>query len=196
MRMSWKCFWLMLLIGLLAVSARANMVTNGGFETGDFTGWWTWVADSDNQTVSIDSDYKYEGDYSAKLWSASSAWSAQMGTSFELGGDTAWTLSFVYSAVTPSDWGSAGVAINYYDAEGTYLSYEWISLYDEGPAPSPGEWVLVSNDYTTPTEAAKVDLKFEVANWTTVNFDNITAIPEPATLLLLGLGSLAIRRRS
>jgi len=169
---------LVFLVSGLAVSAQANLLTNDGFETGDFTGWWTWTADPENQSVSIDTDYVYEGTYSAELWSASAEWSAQMGQGFEFGGDQGWTLSFAYRAITPSDWGSAGIAIDYYDADWNWLDYEWIELFNEGSAPNPGEWVLVENPFITPTGTAHVELKFEVANWATVNFDNISAMPE------------------
>lgn len=193
--MSKKCFNLILLVGVLAVSAQANLLTNGDFETGDLTGWWTWTADPGNQSVSIDADFKYEGDYSVELSSASSAWQATLGQACDLGENEGWAVSFVYNAMTPSDWGSAGLAVDYKDADWNYLNYEWIELFNEGPAPNPGEWISVSNNYTTPPGTAHIELQFKVANWTTVNFDNITVIPEPATIALMALGGIALLRK-
>jgi hypothetical protein len=53
----------------------AGLLVNGDFNAGDFSGWWTWAADPDNQSGAIEpvSGYSYDGSPNARLFSASSA---------------------------------------------------------------------------------------------------------------------------
>lgn len=179
---------------------QAELLVNGNFNTGDFSGWWTWAADEANQSGEIepDSGYSYNGTPNAKLWSASSEWAMTLGQEFAIAGDTAYSLSLVYSARWTDSWGSAGISIDYYDAGWTWIGFEWISLYNQQPSPNAeSEWLSYTGNFTAATGAATASLKLKAADWTTVYFDNvaISIIPEPGTLVLLGLGGLVLRRR-
>lgn len=182
----------------LAVPVQANMLTNGDFNTGDLSGWWTWADDPDNQNAQIEpaGDYNYDGTANARLWSATSVWEMNLGQDVAIGENTPYSLSFVYSARWTDSWGSASVAIDYYDADWTWIDYEWFALYNEEPGPNAeGEWLSYSGDFTTVTGTAFLSLKFQAANWTTVYFDNVSLVPEPATLVLFAAGGLAMLRR-
>ena len=59
-------FALICLLLIIQTVSAENRVVNGGFETGDFTGWtvgWT----NDNAKPEVTSDYKHNGSYSACL---------------------------------------------------------------------------------------------------------------------------------
>src|SRR4051794_31218171 len=49
-----------------AAAARANLITNGGFETGDFTGW-TQGGNTDNTSVSSNAVDVHSGTFGARL---------------------------------------------------------------------------------------------------------------------------------
>jgi len=173
---------------VIAVPVSANILSNGDFNTGSLPDWWDYAAEPANQTVSIDNVYTYDSTPNALITSATATWRAAMGQNPSIGPNQDYSLSFVYSAVDTPTWGSAAVAINYYDAGAAYLDFEWIPLYDQQPGPNAdGEWLTYSGNFTTPAGTASMQIEFDVWNWTSLHVDNVAVvIPEPATSALLG----------
>jgi hypothetical protein len=186
---------LMMVFSVMAVS-QANVISNGSFETGDTMDWWTYVAEAENQTVTVVDTLASDDTYSIESYSATSTWSAQFGQYIEITpsveGDVL-TMTFDYYAVTDG-WGSLGVNFDYYTDGKHWLG--WTNVFNESSAPVEGEWTTVEITYDLPVGTYALDLKVEVANWATVNFDNFNAtVPEPTTLTLLGLGGFLLARR-
>ncbi len=190
--MNKRLIYLLLMLFLLAAgaAAQANIITNGNFNTGDFTGWWTYCAEPANQSVTIagGSGYNYDGTSSAKLTSATSTWSAQLGQDFSIGSNVTYNLSFVYSGECPTNSGSAAVAIKYTDASGTDLGvYPWFTLYQQSPAPNTsGQWLTYSGNFTTPANTAHMQLQFQAADWTALHVDNVSVSPVTPTYAIKG----------
>jgi hypothetical protein len=77
-----------------------------------------------------------------------------------------------------------------------YLGGKWVGLYSQQAGPNAeGQWLSCEQNFTTVTGAAYIALKLKAADWTTLYVDtvDISIIPEPTTLLLIGLGGLALR---
>jgi hypothetical protein len=179
---------LCLVCGVIPAKA-ANLITNGGFDT-DFTGWWTYVPVPADQSITIDTVNFYSGTGSAKMncLNSSDSWQ-ELGQDFAAAASTTYNLSFEYSA---EQWAQGGVNIKYMDASWGYLGYQWFSLLN---TPNPAGWQIYSGSFTTVAGTAHAEVKFTEGGYGAMNIDDVSVTPEPATMVLLGIGGLVALRR-
>lgn len=190
------------LVPAIALSsvASATLVTNGDFEDGE-TGWFKWGSNAWVVSDSGPVDY-FKDTASAALYWSDSGWvqvisGVSEGESFDLSGE------MIHPSGTPlAGTRSAYLKLEFWDAGDTTLIAEHeVGVMDRFDADDT--WHSYSGTgYVAPagTGIAKVVLLTYDSgpNPTpsgTAYFDNVVLTPEPSTVALLGLGSLALLRR-
>ncbi len=174
---------------LNAVSAQADLITNGDFETGDFTGWtqagdtsWTGVIDSNS----------INGSYAAALGaynktgggSLSQTFATLMGSTYAL---TYWLAS--------DEWLGNSAPNHFSSHIGNMTLFSQIDM----PVQDYTQYT-----YSFVATSLATALKFEFGNdpayfyLDKVSVNQVSAVPEPTTTWLLAagfLGLLSIARR-
>jgi hypothetical protein len=171
--------------GCLGIApAQANLITNGGFETGDFTGWITDAVSYPMYTVTSP---VHGGTYAAQIAGYSYGPDLLAQEVVDTNGQN-YQLSF---------W-------RYQQNEGlqTFLDVTWdgTTVFFEN---NPGSGDLPYQQFTATVTGTGIDtLVFSSANdpgWTYLDDVSLTPLPEPETyaMMLAGLGllGLAARRR-
>jgi len=212
---------------LAALSNIASAITNGGFETGDFTGWST-IGVTSIETAAYGTG-PTEGSYQALVISEDGSLVSDSTIETFLG-LAAGTLDGLIAANA-----TAGSAIKQTItvSAGDMLTFDWNFLTDEVEAGDdvpdftfvsivsgtseiladavsstfvssgtsfPHETGFTMFPYTFPTSGT-FTLGFGVMHAgdnevdSGLLLDNVTIIPEPATIALLGLGALSLLRR-
>jgi hypothetical protein len=178
---------------ILSAGAATAQITNGGFETGDLTGW---TISATNPMPSASNGQANSGSFSGLLGTPGGFGTEPLGDSsiyqgFTVPGGTS-SLNFSYwTSTTDSiifDWQDAYLQ----DAGGTTLATIFHECTNHG-------WTPVNFDLT-PYAGQSVRIAYLVhqdgfGDLTAMYVDDVSVVPAPGSVALLGLGGLLAGRR-
>ncbi len=208
---------MIVVFALAVVPVRADLLTNGDFETGDLTGWTFWRAGwGSGENVQVQAAEVGSGNYALNEWFVGGG-----SGSFGVYQEVPVTPGTPYR-VTGQWKGEVSTGFNWFEViliDGPFdldaadnPDQVWdnmVSAYHEN-APTIFDWEPISNTYTNgpyivdgvrtaTSDTMTVVLKLGGFGEPTAWFDDVrmTAVPEPTALFLLAGGALvsAARRR-
>lgn len=186
-------------MSLLVGTASANLVANPGFETGDLSDWF-----SGGVTVVSDNGPSATGQYCAEIVLFGDVRSLAMSvTSGQI-----MTFSFDYKTVGATA-GLARAQLRFFEncsPDGRETADPWVGELNLLVGDTGGLWAVASGDVEVPMDARYADVRICGAGifqdggpgnpGQLLRVDNISVVPEPATLALLSLGGLLLRKRN
>lgn len=177
-----------MLLCFIATVQAAPSISNGGFETGDFTGW---VLTGDTSVNLVASDLPYEGNYGAVLGQSGSAATLSQTLNTETG--HRYALTFWLANLGASVNNAATVS-----SVEVLADQHSIWLFQDKTASA---YTAYSVQFTATNSSTLLEfqLRHDESFWL---FDNVSireivpTVPEPASWLMLGtgLGLLAFQR--
>ncbi len=194
---------LTLLVGASSTVQAVEFAVNGGFETGDFTGWTQFPTATGQQTVTMTSP-------------SSGLWSANINNSVTASNSLMKQANVGIGSILPGQL----VTIRF-DAKGSFSpgGVAFAEFFTElagggvsgsqilGGAPlnlSATEWrSFTYNVFAGPNTSGGVTLQLGATtpasnnSFANVSYDNVSiqSVPEPASMLALGAGALALIQR-
>ncbi len=176
----------------VAIPALADVPWNGNFNEGTLDGWWTYTDGSANQSATIEAVGGYDGSPDAVLVNLAGA-NDKLGTNwFSITGGVTYTASFAFEEAATGG-ANTNVGLEFFDSGGNWIAGSYSNLWDTG-----GSWTTYS---LTPIVAPSTAVSAQVliVDWlggtVTTHVDNVVVTPEPATMVLLGIGGLVALRR-
>ncbi len=176
-----------LAFGLLSANiAHANLLTNGGFETGNFTGWT--VTDSSNYTtVASTGAFGYNsqsGNYFASLGATPNPGTVTQNVATVAGGTYSISFWLASNGQTPNSFSVSWNGSTLLDL--TNIAVQPYTQYTLEGVASGSTSTLTFSEMDNPSYLA-------------LDSVNVTRVPEPAAVALFGIGLLglvAARRKS
>jgi hypothetical protein len=191
-----------MLLLLCSVSVRAELLTNGNFEDGDtgqlgvvaIPGWNSWGDagwhNDDAGRVIDTKGMKFWWD-SAGMWQD---FAATAGTTYD------YSVQVMDSSgdTSANNW-DLQIEAEFYNATDTQIASAALGYFDSTIQPDD-TWVEIGDSIVAPAGTTYGRVVIRMWDWNdtiggALYFDNVSVVPEPASLILLGLGGLLLRRR-
>jgi hypothetical protein len=194
-----KHFRILMTMGVMlaaAGSAQAGLIVNGGFETGDFTGW---TLGSNNDGFSfVGTDTPHSGSFEADLGQFQSDGTLSLSQSITTTIGASYTFSFW---MTTAGAGGTSSAPDFFSA--SFGGQTVLSLTDVS---TPTDYTLFSYTVVATSTSTLVDFESYNSPWyfflddVDVVPSSAPVVPEPSSIVLVaigicGLGVRSIRKR-
>jgi hypothetical protein len=179
---------------LTVLPAKADLLVNPDFNTGDLSGWWTYAPDTVNSSITVlpSDTFSFDSTPYLHIMTHDASSNPNMGQAASVGAGLPYQISLQFRA---NNWGGAGVGVHYLDASWAQIGWEWTQLYS-GNGADTGWTAYTTPTWTTPANTAYVEVRFDAWGWSDTYADNVilNVIPEPGVGALLGVGGLLALR--